>query len=864
MKTKYRLARVVATALGTLVAVAGAVALTMRATPAEAGSPQPLRVLTWNIWDLPGVAENSEPLIDDVRWAHMSRRILGGNYDIVVLNEVFGESSQEAFKAYLSKPSPSQHLKNLYNLLTPDATTPGTPAYGQLPYYLWVDGQGDLGAAGLMVFTRFPALPRYDVPLTTPDYNHGDVQSGKVEITCNQGSDTGVAATFFSSFEQSAWSNGACAMAFHEFEDAAASDALSSKGIGWLRVKNTKNGDRPLNIFFTHTQADYPEGDPPAEYGTVRWHQWEEIRVFIQTLALPGEDILLMGDLNMLGDGAQFLGGVPIDQIVSNILEYDAVTNPTYGLIGQLTPHDLYNHQLQHTNANHPARTDPGFTRHPVFNSNDALDPYPQRLDYILAFFGPGNRQNCPAHVRVRRDFDVFHQSSGGNDYKGSDLSDHWPVEATIGRDGNYCAPRKSLDNPPPGTYDMRLYNAGGYQWLWFPAYADILLGADSVMSDSGQFLSSVHVEVFPAHDVSQLAELWGGEVEQGQTPSELFRETDYDGWAVLSFPYDYYVRLRATDPTVVGKFRIKVVKPDGTTFNKAIPLSPVVDFSDPLHKPGFKNVTMHGTMPPIVTVGQSKTYFRFHAAQMAVHTQTFGFGIMRTDSSHDQEAASPGKYAIQVLDADQNVMVPKTAWKQAGFTEFAVDTIGPQKMEDLRLVVYRPCMMFSSACVTQPDYLRVGMRTNGRIVNFINYRTLEQSDSGIDEDDEPFGRLCVDGACWILWTVDADEPGGRPISAMHWYGATGPDVTRIGFTGSVQMAWGENDGPDGDFSNSNTSYWYYNNNSGFTGWITASACNGPYTEPDDVQPAEVYATDFKHFDNDGHYRVYFSCSLPK
>src|SRR5262245_32393107 len=70
-----------------LMAAASAVALTIGAGPAEAETPQPLRVLTWNIWDLPGVAENSEPLSDDQRWAHVSRRILGGNYDIVVLNE---------------------------------------------------------------------------------------------------------------------------------------------------------------------------------------------------------------------------------------------------------------------------------------------------------------------------------------------------------------------------------------------------------------------------------------------------------------------------------------------------------------------------------------------------------------------------------------------------------------------------------------------------------------------------------------------------------------------------------------------------------------------------------------------------------
>lgn len=849
-----------------LVAAAGAVALTMGAALAEAGNPQPLRVLTWNIWDLPGVAENSEPLSDEQRWAHISRRILGGNYDIVVLNEVFGLYSGAAFRAYLTQTSPSSEYQDLYSPLVPDATTPGTPVYGTLPYSVWADGQGDLGTAGIMILTKFPPLPRFDLPLTTPDYGSDDWQYGKVEHTCVQktlvadGNSAGPAANFgITNFPDVAWTNGACAAAFHEFEVCEASDCGASKGIAWLRVMNTTN-NQPLNIFFTHTQADYPEESPPEDYSATRAIQWEEIRLFIEKMAPPNEPILLMGDLNVLGDGAQFLSGY---SLVQNASEYaDHLAFP--GTIGLLTPHDMYHYQFQHLNANHPARTDPGFTRHPVFNSNDALDPYPQRLDYILAYFGPDdNGQNCPAHVRVRRDFDVFHQTSGGNDYKGSDLSDHWPVEATIGWDGPYCAPRKSLDNPSPGTYDMNIHNDGGYQWLWFPAFTDILLGVDSVMSSSGQFLSSAYAEVFPAHNISQPAELFGGQPEQGQTPGELFRrDKEYGGWAVLSFPYDYYVRIRATKPDVVGTFKIKVVKPDGKTFNKAIPLSPRVGFIDAFNDPYVKKVSMHGTMPPVVPVGQNKVYFRFNAAQMVVKNQTFEFSIVRTNSSHDQAAASPGKYAIEVLDAAKNVLVPKTAWYQSVSMGFEVDSIGPQKMEDLRLVVHRPCTVWTGACVTQPDYMRVGMRTNGRIVSFLGYRTIEQSDSGIDEDDEPFGKLHADGESWILWTVEADEPGGRPISSMHWYGATGPDVTRIGFTQHVEMRWGENDGPDGDFSNNNTSYWYYNDND--AGWIFDSDCNVPYYSPGDPQHPNVYTHDYQHFNKDGHYKVSFTCSLPK
>ena len=99
----------------------------------------------------------------------------------------------------------------------------------------------------------------------------------------------------------------------------------------------------------------------------------------------------------------------------------------------------------------------------------------------------------------------------------------------------------------------------------------------------------------------------------------------------------------------------------------------------------------------------------------------------------------------------------------------------------------------------------------------------------------------------------------------MYWYGATGPDVTRIGFNGHVEMDWGENDGTDGDFSNNNTDYWYYNdNNAGFTGWITDSACNVPYYPPGDPQHPNVYTYDFQHYDNDGHYKVSFTCSLQK
>jgi hypothetical protein len=52
-----------------------------------------------------------------------------------------------------------------------------------------------------------------------------------------------------------------CSLAFHLYARLVSDDHWAEKGVGYVRLQNTRT-NRPLNVFFTHNQAMYWDTSP--------------------------------------------------------------------------------------------------------------------------------------------------------------------------------------------------------------------------------------------------------------------------------------------------------------------------------------------------------------------------------------------------------------------------------------------------------------------------------------------------------------------------------------------------------------------------------------------------------------------------
>lgn len=293
--------------------------------PARAVVGQTYKILSYNAGGLPETPF-SDKLYGEYDAGHrgnvIGQMIIDGGYDIVVLSEVFDESMRTSLINTLHPTLPF-HVDKLYN---------------QFPGNVLED-------SGLMVFSRFPFAPLASPPAPVSE--------------CHM----------------AYWSAGQCSAAFHTFSGSTFPDFLSDKGVGWARFSNPVSG-RLVNVFFTHTQADYPE--PIIDAGgfkvTITKAQSEAARAshidqiirFMNDWAPQSkiaDETFLMGDLN----------------IIAKSPEYTAkVAAGGFATIGLEDPWML-----------RTSPEDEGFTWSPL-NSVHPDDTDEQRLDYTL--FRPGRR----------------------------------------------------------------------------------------------------------------------------------------------------------------------------------------------------------------------------------------------------------------------------------------------------------------------------------------------------------------------------------------------------------------------------------------------------------------------------------------
>lgn len=361
------------------------IALLVLGVGAAEASAAPYKILSYNVQGLPQLVTGIEydyGRSNEARGKDIGIRVRSAGYDVAAFNEVFADSMREGLLSEL----------------------PASVFPTRIPQ---LDG-GTAGAqdSGLMLVSRFKTIP---MPNVQPS-------------ECASSSPAG------------------CSVAFHEFQACsnggkAFADCNAEKGIGLVRLANTATG-RPLDVLFTHMQADY--GGANAATRAARAKQFDEVRAFMDRW-LPrgqagGRDAVFMGDLNVIhgnDEWAQQLG-------TNSALDND------FGF------RDLWSYEHSASDRGHTYEP-----RNIRSNSNSR-----EKLDYVLlrrATAAPA----CVHHQRMP--WKLMRDSTR------ADLSDHWPVEVTIGStlEGN-CSPHRAEPVTASRTVSAMPAEPGGSLWYRF------------------------------------------------------------------------------------------------------------------------------------------------------------------------------------------------------------------------------------------------------------------------------------------------------------------------------------------------------------------------------------------------------------
>jgi hypothetical protein len=289
-------------------------------SPAPAGAP--VRVLTANVAALPNTAGLAPTLgFSDchTNWLgdsdyeclanHLAEKVLASNYDIVVLNEAFDDTYQDA----------------IFDALHGDASD------GKFPYVIkkldasgWLGGWNAYNDSGLMMFSKWPFDKQVGGENDCFDVDSNVDVIGAEYETVTTSTGRGGLGTF---------SRNISAVGFRPFDGGEAeegADAFVNKGVGFARVV-APTGFR-YDIFFSHLQATY--GSDSSE-------DWRDDRVGARRLQFSiarnlmtclhdiggAKAMVLAGDLNVNGDVSNpYFDPDDHSQIGSDCTVYPATT----------------------------------------------------------------------------------------------------------------------------------------------------------------------------------------------------------------------------------------------------------------------------------------------------------------------------------------------------------------------------------------------------------------------------------------------------------------------------------------------------------------------------------------------------------
>jgi len=687
-------------ALWVLALALAGIAISASRAPVHAAPPQSYRVLTYNVAMLPHniTGIGSGPATFDAmsvksRVDAIVKHIFAGDYDIVALDEVWTDTAKEEFIKKLTVP-------------------------GGYPYYatqMWghILHKQD---AGIMIFSKFMPIANPYVPPVVQTTGFGTIGMdtnrlfdplGNPLAAPPEGRDFG----FYSCIDQksldetgpgSGWPPFStdnwihidkvslpfpflsCSAAFHLYPNRQDDDAWAEKGIGYIRVRNSKTG-RPLNVFFTHNQAIYWDASPSVPFAQhslevqaelmANQQAFEEEAAFMNLFVPPldtrtwNEDTIAIGDHNVPGDTPYY----------DDIMKY--VPKMIAGM-AYADARDVFRSDMS------PSKEDPGYT---WSVGNSTVPPQDlegnDRLDYV--FDRPGKEiPDCALHQRVLRDWLFEASDLTGADSPaavGLDLSDHYPLEVTLGEKAPLCSPSVAAVNPlPPNVNDLSIGGdiayASAYQWYRFDGHDTLSFGI------SGG--APMEVTAWASNDLSMplkpvtYSAPWGGPPD---TTVTFVNGTNAQA---------LYLRVRSFDPDYVGPYTLHLHRNTGSSINDPLELPNGID--------GYKGFAtfssgLGGAQP------QQKVYFHFWADQLwagswAGARQTMQFDVVQLMSPNTPFAkATKGdpsdQYWINIYSGDgQTVLAGSKSWSKAAEykAKLVAKPVPPEGAGDYYFVVTR------------------------------------------------------------------------------------------------------------------------------------------------------------------------------
>ena len=489
-----------------------------------------LRVLTWNVWGVPGVEEE--------RAKAQAKRIRehADGFDVILLNEVFGDG---------------YHVWNMdmgtrdrfYDILKDE--------FPYVIYKTFSSQQVDFANSGLMAFSRFPFVPAT---------NDGDsLPTHKANVLAFMPGKT-MNPDVYGPY-----------IRFLEFDHSCNTDQWAAKGVALFHIQPP--GGKRYNIAFTHMNAGSEQCAIAARIAQVGF-----IRTLLRdriSTGVPSETIVA-GDMNIDGWVDPTVGSA---ESPGTELRTDEYRSGVWGHLNWLTPGpDLPFFDAWRTTSplddgvtNNLGEGEGGFDRPENYFGNHRLDyflvngtgyhtPGAQTWTNNTSFASAPNDPRCVNWIRTTLK---------------STTSDHYGVAMELGPRSTACnpalaqEPRNLEGRPSP----YQLSEPGSDRWFKVPA-GTYTFGLGRYEMEEGLTL-----EVFSARNLSR-----GVRPLEGYGLRNFIPDEDCDGThgpckfttnRYFGGTDDLYVRVFSPDGRTFGTFHLLALKHDCSSEATACELLP-------------------------------------------------------------------------------------------------------------------------------------------------------------------------------------------------------------------------------------------------------------------------------------------------
>ncbi len=680
-----------------------------------------IRLLTYNVRMIPETWDDfCCDISNEKRAEYIGDLIRADDYDIVVLNEVFDEDSKDAFEDRLS---------------------------GVFPYYVRkIDMAGYIEDSGLMLFSRFPfePLPNSQWPLEFPPF----MATPLIEAYSDG---------------QIAWDRVAALI----YPDSSCSDfdCQSSKGVGYVRVRNPETG-HTMNILFSHTQASYGDGDCKAEVDG-RADQFAIAQKLIEVMLganVTAQPVFFMGDLNVDGDQQDWGHGTNFGYLhdepceSNNLWEWTTLFD-TPGTFFTDTMEDPWVHEMQGPDFyNNPVRFDWGLT---------AGLPVPgERLDYVL-----WNRAERHQIQHLTRE---HHLRMHG----GYVMSDHLPVCADYNIESTNCCPMDARVPVLDAANNGNIRYPGSMQWFRIDepgTYLVTTIGDDMAFS------------VYESKDLTTPAPDYYDETGEIQIQEKPEQWVTAPKFSLPEAPF--YIRAYKTDRRKTGTYQLWVHRMSGESKEEAISLLPGAEW-------------LEYQWPAVPLNPEDSVWFklRIETADNPVPQKT-AFRLARYWENN---------VSLILMDENENVIDKDTEAEPYGPNPSAWslaidrDDLGT-KHEVLYLKAQRSYFWAITFLIGWDTNLTTlhGMYAGTELIPGAVQEILychEETDGGIDDLDETYITIVADGKTRVddQWTMPFDDDYPYNLE---------PVLGTIRFVGTVDITLREDD--DGGYGEDDHFYYH-------------------------------------------------------